>query len=324
MGLFDGTQKTTTTGKTTSKDKLPGYINDASKYAVGTALSQFQDAQGKSVDDRVAGFVPDQKTAFQSIRDLNSGAPNVLPEALQGARNYAAAPAQNIDFWNVNDPNSPLGDMSGYMNPYGAAVLDPTLQKIYDAADQARKQLNAGATSAGAFGDARHGVEQSNLDLNTMRSVGETSGNLLKQMYDTMMGQRQTDLSRLFNTDQANAGYNETALNRQLTGSGAVLDRTAADQNQKLQRVAALLGSGGQQQAQNQETKNVDYGGDSEMLKQLTSIISGVPYERSSVGTSTATQTSPDNSLWQLAGTLAGAAFAPVTAGGSTAIGSIL
>jgi hypothetical protein len=288
----------------------------------------------------------------------------LLPEALEMSRNYASAPAsqisgdymsapaQDIPFYTLVDPNSPLGPMSDYMNPYSETVLQNTLQKIYDAADKAKLNLGARATSASAYGDARHGIEGSQLQLNTNRAVGETSGNLLKEMFDTAMGWRGSDMARLFGTDKANADYNETALerlykgdtanatlnetalNRQRTGAQDMLALQGANQNMMLQRLAAMLGAGGLEQGNKQAQLDAAYqeflrgqSWDANRAAQAASIIRGVPYSSSTTNqgsqTGTSTQTAPDNSLWQLAGTLAGAAFAPVTAGGSTAIASL-
>jgi hypothetical protein len=355
MGLLDflsGTQESTTKtdSSTSSKTTLPSYIKDASKTLVKQAVNNTQEPFEAYKGDAVAGPTADQTLGFDMINDFVTGGDG--SELLDQVRQYSTAPAQqisdayagnpaqNVDFYSLIDPNSPLGGIEGYMNPYNETVLQNTLQQIYDAADQVRKRTNASATSAGAFGDARHGIVESLNNLNTSRAVGETSGNLLKEMYDTMMGWRSSDLGRLYNTDIANAGFNETALERLFKSDAAnagfneqALSRLASgsaqEQNMMLQQLATLLGSGEAQRSIQNEGNAFDYqeflrkqGWDDDQLRLAASVLGGVPRETSTSGTSmgTTVQETPDNSLWQLAGTLAGAAFAPMTGGASLAL----
>ena len=410
-----GTRSQTTTGGGTqaaeATNEVPKYILDAGKNALDLSWDRINQGATPYTGERVAGFNPDQNTAFQGLRDAVGTAPVLLPEALQGARTfanapaqaidprYAAAPAQAIGTERLVDESGRLGAMSDYMNPYSEDVLQKTLQKIYDAADKARLNLGARATSANAYGDARHGIEGGQIDLNTQRAVGETSSQLLKEMFDTAMGWRSQDVGRFYNTDLANAGFNEqalergfradtadagyneqalergfkadtadaafneqalqrllasgtanagyeeAALNRKRQGSADLLNFAGQDQNQLLQRLAAMLGAGQMQQGNAQATDDAKFqeflrqqGVEEDNLKLYTNILSGIPYEKkvSSSGSNTSTQdmsgksnetqttTAPDNSLWQLAGTLAGAALAPATGGASLALPGIM
>ncbi|MGH6792464.1 MAG: hypothetical protein ACRECF_06975 [Methyloceanibacter sp.] len=352
----------TTEGTNASTSLVPDWLENASKGLVNAAMKGVGDFTSYA-GDRVAGFVPDQKTAFKGFRDLVTKAPSYLSEAVEGARDYVSAPAQtvnprygsapaqNVDFWAMMDEGSPIGGMDEYMNPYSETVLQNTLQKLYDTADRANLDLKRRATSADAFGDARHGIVESDLQLNTNRAVGETSGALLKEMFDTAMGWRSSDLGRLYSTDVTNANFdeqalerlfrgdvqqgtfNEEALDRILAGSGAMLGFQGQDQNMKLQSLAALLGSGGLQQGNAQAELDAQWqefmreqGWDAEQIRLATSVLSGVPYTRETTGTTSGetVTTQPDNSMWQLAGTLAGAAAAPFTGGASLALPALL
>ncbi len=289
---------------------VPNYITEAGQ----NLLTQSQELADKPFEsytgERVAGFSGDQQTAFQELRNLVSNRPNVVGEALDGARSYGSAPAQEISTERVVDEGGRLGAISDYFNPYDDNALQPAIRKIMEAADAQRKRISAGATSAGAFGDARHGILERDLDFETSSAIGETSAQFFKDAFDRAMGHRQTDLSRFNATDQNNASFDEAALNRQLTGSTSLLDMSGKDQTTALQAIQALLTSGGVQQGNEQAGLDADYGEflreyghEFSILDALGAALSGVPYER----TQTTTQTTPDNSGYQAAGAAAGA-----------------
>jgi hypothetical protein len=316
--------------ETTEKTELPGWLNQASKSLVQQAYELGSRAFVPYEGDRVAEFTPDQQTGFQAVRDMISGAPDVLPSALSMAQAYADAPAQQIsDFGRIIDENGKLGAISDYMSPYISGVLDPAIRKITEAADKARLGMDARMTMAGAFGDAQHGVEGSRLNREYQTAVGDTAGRVYADAWDKGMGLRGGDLSRFVDRDKSQAALNETALQRLLQGAGSLLNFQGADQNQELQRIAAILGTGQTQQANEQFQLDASFqeflremGWDADNLRTAASVISGAPHETTRTGTATTTQ--PDNSLWQLAGTLAGAVAAPFTGGMSLAIPGLM
>lgn len=294
---------------------IPSWLEGASKTltekAVGAAEKPFEAFTG----DRVAGFSPDQLNAFQKLRDFISSG-----ETTDQIRNASNAPAQTVGTERVVDEGGNLGAMKDYFNPYVEGALQPALAKIQEAADARRKQINAGATAARAFGDARHGITESQLDLNTGRAIGETAGNFYSNAFDKTIAARQGDLNRFTDVDKTNAQFGETALNREVSGATTM-------QNQLLAQLQAALGAGGMQQANEQAGLDATfqeflrkYQHDPQMLQQLSSVLSKLPYSKTQ--TTDATTTQPDNSLLGTAGAVGGAVAAskPV----STAIASLL
>lgn len=305
---------------TTSKAEIPEYVEEGGKklVALGTAAAEkpFEAYTG----DRVAKLNPDQMTAFQKIRNLASGAPQVINESLAGARKYGNAPAQNIGTERVVDEGGRLGAISDYFNPYTEQALQPALRKIMDAADQQRKQIGAAATSSGAFGDARHGVVEGVLNRDTSQVIGDTSSQFFKSAFDSAMANRSNDLNRFFQADTTDANYNEQALQRGLTGSGALIDRSNSDQQRQLQAIQALLSGGNVQQGNKQAGLDVDYGEflreqgwDASLIDTLAKALGGAPYEKTQTSTGPATR---DNSILGAVGSVVGkvATSAPVAA----------
>lgn len=298
--------------KTTTENSVPGYVT-----SLGTSLaSKSQDVLNKPFESytqpRVADFTADQQSAFQQLRNLISGAPQVGADAIKGAENYAKAGPQQISTERVVDQAGRLGSIDDYLNPQRNAVLAPALRQIQEQADQQQKKINANATTSGAYGDARHGIKDAMLGRDTSLAVGETTGKIMSDAYDKAMAQRQADIARMLGVDTTNANFNEQALGRELTGTGAMLDRATADQTRQLTGINALLGSGTQQQANAQQ--NLDaafaefmrrYGDDYNKIAGVTQAMSGLKGNYDT----TQTQTKPDNSLLGGVGSLAGSAL---------------
>jgi hypothetical protein len=129
---------------------------------------------------------------------------------------YSSAPAQNVS------TNTIASQMSPYMNQYVMQALAPQMRQmdITNAADAARN--NASATSSGAFGDARAGIQASDTAFNQNVQREGVIGNAYNQAFNTAIGAGAQDVANQNSTAQANAGYNETALNRALGGSQAL------------------------------------------------------------------------------------------------------
>jgi hypothetical protein len=317
--------------KTTQKTDVPEWLDAYGETAFGKAKEVAADfpTEFKAYEaPRVADFSGDQTNAFQQLRNLIAGAPQIGPEAMGMVRTAANAPAQAVSTERVVDEGGKLGTIASYTDPYMKAAEGPVqaaIRKITEAADATRKKVGAGATMAGAFGDARHGVAEAENEKNRGLAIGETAGNLYSKAMSDAMAARTGDLNRFGATDTANAQFNETALGRLFKGATDLTGTAQADQQRLLQQVSALLESGGKQQANEQlgldrafEEFIREYGHDFNVLNALTGAAKGTPTD------STTTSKAPDNSWMGALGSIAGALLAPVTAGGSTVLGSML
>lgn len=276
--------------KQTTTQKLPQFVEDAGKLLVekGTEVSNkpFEGYDGQ----RVADFNSDQNTAFQQIRDLVGGAPGLTEEAMAGARRYASAPAQSVGTERIVDEGGRLGAISDYMNPHVANALDPAIRKIMEASAQLKKGIRGSATSAGAFGDARHGIADVGLYDKTLQNIGDTSANFMMNAFNNAMNQRTADRNAFMQGDQMNAGYNEAALTRDLMGTAALQDRAKG----QLDLIGNLLGSGTQQQGNTQANLDAlfqefmrEQNWDFDTLQALGQALSGAPYSKTETTTKT-------------------------------------
>lgn len=295
-----------------STTSVPGYVSDIGNTLADTASNVANKPFESYGGQRVAGFSGDQQSAFQQLRDLIANAPQVGGDAIQGAKDYAAAPGQNIGTERVVDQGGRLGAISDYTDPYMKAAdgpLQATLRKIQEASDASRKTISAGATASGAFGDARHGISEAMNEKNRNLAFGDAAGTAYNNAFNAAMAARTGDVNRFKDVDTTNANFAETALGRKLTGTGAELDRATSDQNRMLAQISALLGAGGQQQ-QNQQA-GLDaayqefmrkYGDDYQKISGMSQALQGM---KGNYDTTT-TSTQPDNSLLGLAGSVGG------------------
>ena len=286
--------------ESTQTQAIPDWLESVSRSLAERTQAQAEKPFEVYSGDRVADLTGDQQTAFQKLRDFVGGGETTAP-----LRDAMTKPAGTVGTERVVDEDGRLGAISGYLNPYVENALQPALTKIQEQADGRRKQINAGATAARAFGDARHGIAESTLDKNTSQAIGDTASSFMMNAFDKSMATRGGDLNRFTDADLKNAQLEEQALNRGVAGSQAM-------QNQMLQQLQALLNAGGIQQGNEQMELDTQYqefirkiSNDPQQLNLLASVLGRLPYSKTTTGS--ATETSPDNSLLGVAGALGGA-----------------
>ncbi len=310
--MCDKSEKKT---QSTQTQSIPGWLESVSKSLAERTQQQADKPFEVYNGQRVADFSADQNTAFQRLRDFVSD-----PSMQAPIEKAMTSEAGTIGTERVVDESGRLGAIADYINPFAEKALQPALAKIQEQADARRKQINAGATAARAFGDARHGIVESNLDKVTSQAIGDTAATAMAGAFDRAMTTRAADLNRFGDVDAKNASLQETELNRGVAASQAM-------QNQMIQQLQALLNAGGQQQGKDQAELDAQYqefirkvSNDPNQLKLLASVLSSLPYSKTTTGS--ATETAPDNSILGLIGSLGGAALG--TAPVSNAIAAML
>lgn len=228
-----------------------------------------------------------------------SKARNLLSGLTGDTGDYADARKAYTSVAGADDASKSVED---YMNPWLQAVLSPTLAKIREQGDLNRQRLNAQATMSGAFGDARHGVLEGQLARDEAQTVGDTTGKLYAQGYDTATQARNAALNRILSAGQASQGLGTSM------SSVAQLLASLADKSRSVE------------QAQNDATKaeadratKYPY----EQLTWLLQMLNQTPANQTSTGAGTNIQTGTDNSGLQLLGKLIAA---PLTGGLSLAV----
>jgi hypothetical protein len=186
-------------------------------YATAVRDGGFQGYNGQ----QVANINPTQQQTINNASDIASGPSNLASNNLIGR--YANAGPQSVQASTIAD------NMSPYMSQYVERALAPQLRQMDISNAATNQQTDALATSRGAFGDARQGVQQSNNSFNQAVQREGVIGNAYDRAFTQAIGAGSTDASNNLAAQNANAGYNETALSRALGGSNA-LQSTAANQ----------------------------------------------------------------------------------------------
>lgn len=271
---------------------IDDYMNPFNEQVIQATLAKLYDTA-----DRANLDLKRRATTAQSFGDARHG--------IEGALNTL-----NL--------NRAVGETAGSLNKAG-----------YDSAIAQRQQdlarlFNTDVTNAN-FSEQQlarllqGGVAQGQLDetaLTRLLQSGVAQGNFDEQA-----------LQRLFQSDVAQGNFNEAALNRNLTGANALLQGQNMEQDMLLQNLAAMLGLGEAERGIDQAELDFAYndwlrgqGWERDNLRTAASVISGAPYER----TTEQVTTEPDNSGFQLLGSLAGAVAAPFTGGASLALPGII
>ena len=86
-------------------------------------------------------------------------------------------------------------NLQPYMNPYTDSVVNNTVGQIDRMRQMGLNDVGAQATSAGAYGGARHGVAEAATNRAAMGQVGAAVGNLYNQGYNNAQGAAQFDIN---------------------------------------------------------------------------------------------------------------------------------
>jgi len=211
--------------------------------------------------------------------------------------NYANAGPQSVN------PNTISSAMSPYMNQYVNMALAPQIQGQQQQFDAQNQQLNSAATSSGAFGDSRAGIQAANLTNQQNLARQGLIGSAYNSAFNTAIGAGAQDVANNLTGQTTNASLQEQALNRQLQGANALQANTGFQNT-----------LGQQQTAQSQAGLNAQYNqwlmGQQrpfQTTQLLNSALQSGTYAMPPNQTQTTSQ--PDNSGFQMLGALGGAAL---------------
>lgn len=184
------------TQNVTNTTSIPAYQQD---YAIENENAARDIAARPYVPytgQRVANFNPLQNTGFNQIATNATGAPE------SGAFDTGIQTATAGQASKYGDTLTP-GDVAPWMSPYIEGALKPQLAALARNHDATARSINAGSAAAGAFGDARTGVQQGENDRNT----GELRSNVYATGYQNAFDRAMAGASGAFtaNTGQFNA-----------------------------------------------------------------------------------------------------------------------
>lgn len=233
--------------------------------------------------NQVAQFGPLQQQSIDS-----AGGPTVS----NSIHDYMNTSAGSVD------PHTISSAMNPYLNQYVNYALAPQIQGQQQQFDTQNRNLDAAATSSGAFGDARAGVEAANLTNQQNLARQGLIGNAYNAAFNTAIGAGAQDVATNLQGQTTNANLRETAANRQLQGAEALQG------NQGFQNTV-----GQQQTAQTQAQLNAQYNqwlmAQQRPFQNIQAVDSAVTAGAAGMP-ATQTTSSPDNSGYGMIGSAVG------------------
>lgn len=217
--------------------------------AYQNVLNQAKNVSGQPLQQygglTVAGFTPDQMSAFGTINNAQGAANPFINSAAQ----LIGQGTQPL--WNNVQQFSPQ-NVQQYMNPYTQNVLQAAQAQQQNTDAQQQQALKGNAISSGAWGGDRAGVASAALSGQQDIANNATNAGILNQGYSQGLGE--------FNTQQqAQLGANEA--NQYLAQQGAFGLGNLGNEafGTQLSGASAQLQSGALQQQLGQEALNVPY-----------------------------------------------------------------
>lgn len=209
-------------------------------------------------------------------------------------------------------PASSGGGYKDYQNPYTEDVLNSALRKIGEAGDKQRNALGTQAFGAGAYGDARHGIESDNLTKSLLQTIGDLSATTNAQGFESAMGWANRDLDRQANVAYQNANLQNSWMGNQISGSNTANNIGLNDYTMGANWLSILNGLDQYDRGWTQNDLNADYqdwwagqNWDQSQLTALLNVLNGIPGQSSTM----AVNTQPDNSWASMLGASLNSAF---------------
>jgi hypothetical protein len=160
------------------------------------------------------------------------GSVNLLYNMGAGTVASASSPQGLVDNSAAVNP----GDIPSWMSPYIDQALAPQLRAIARQGVTTQQGIDRTATGAGAFGDARTGIQSGVNDRNVMEATSNAVGTGYQNAYQSAVQAAQTAAAQR----QGLTGQRLTA-NQQQTQAGTALANIASAQGSTATNVADLL-----------------------------------------------------------------------------------
>jgi hypothetical protein len=313
-------------GNTQTQQQNTNYTpNPQVQSAADQSLSFAQNLQNQGYTaysgPRVAPFSPLQEAGFGDAFGAVAGSNPYYQTSADYINNYATAPGTAVN------PNTIASAMGPYMNQYVNMALAPQVEAQNQQFAAQDRNLNAAATSSGAFGDARAGIEAANLTNQQDIARSGLIGNAYSNAFNTAIGAGAQDVGNSLQSQMFNAQMQQAGLGRQLQGAQALQGLYGSQLADVASQYGLSAQAGGAQQQELQALMNVPYSNYLAaqqypfMTEQLlnSAVATGAGAMPAS---STSTVQQPNNSGWGLLGAIAPSLFMGGTGGfGSSALG---
>ena len=240
--------------QTTDKKELPPFLEQAYKK-----LAQ----QAEAVTDPTVQYTP---YGGQRLAPLTTEQQYARQRGFEQARAYEPDLGMARGLTSLSVAPISQADITQYMNPYQTQVTQNVLDEMRRRSDIQGQQTSDAAVRAGAFGGARHGVQESERMRNLREQQSRTAAEMGQQNYQQALAAAQAQKAQ------------------QLSGAGAFGNIAGQQMQLGQQGIQGLTQAGGMGQQQLQKGMDIAY---QDFLKQqqfpytqaatLGNLLSGVP-----------------------------------------------
>jgi len=243
----------------TTTSTLPDWYTNYGMDLLGRQTNVLNTPYATFQGPRVAGFTPDQTSAFDATRTAATAGQPALSSAVGATSNFLTPGGLNAAQPYINRAgNTSVSGLEQYMNPYTQNVVD---RMGSDAERTLREKLlpavNDSFISAGQAGSSR------NAEI-----LGRTLRDVARDTADAQMGARQTgytnaltassnDLTRQGTLAELIGGLSQKDTTTGLSAANQLGSLAEAQQAMGLKGAGALSTIGGQQQNINQQNLDV-------------------------------------------------------------------
>jgi hypothetical protein len=229
--MSKGSSGSSGTQTQTSQTNLPDWITSAGKQNLANSYGVAQNMMGPYSGERYAGMTPgavaDVGALQNSVGGANGGY-DLAQSTLAGLQGFSPS---------MVNPGSIAGtDLSGYMNPFASAVINPALQALDRQRLQAQNTNGDQALSQKAFGGSRQGVQEGVTNAMSAANAGQLVSGLQMQNFTNAQQMANQDIA----TNLAGQQANQQA---QLAGAGLNLNAANSGANVAGQKQQSLLQS---------------------------------------------------------------------------------
>ena len=297
------------TQQTTQQTSYNPLFGAGQALGLGLGFAQNAGAMGKIPNFQKAGMNPDQMKGFDLVRDMvpmySSGAGRTqVPGAGQNPMQAASMQAAQAGPVQLG-----AGEFQPFFDQYASTVGDRTMDVMRRERDNTNASADAAAAGRGAFGGSGAAIEKALNNRNYLTEGARMEAGLQSNAFNTANQLAASNAGMRQSTEMENAGLRQQAALQNSTNQQQAnlsnfddafrrLELTDQMKDTDLQRqmsvLNALLGIGGFQQQDMQQTLNVPR----DALREFMSLVPPV-YDTMQTGTQ------PDNSpgfLQQLLG----------------------
>lgn len=193
--------------ETTTKTELPKFVQDFSNEAFDRARGIANQPYTRYTGTRVAGPTASQQMANQQAQQQFQTPLEMVQAGFDRTQTLANKSMQDSPIAREGmkwiEQGAGLANRAGnarwtdqsadrYMNPFLQGALDPVIRRINEEAQQNAIGTRAGQIMSGgegAFGDARTGVLEGQLEEARLRGIGDTMASGYRDAYDRALAE---------------------------------------------------------------------------------------------------------------------------------------